>query len=443
MTGAATNGSVTSTQPATDMLRLATAGSVDDGKSTLIGRLLFDSKAIFQDQIDAIEETSERRGDGYVNLALLTDGLRAEREQGITIDVAYRYFATPRRKFIIADTPGHVQYTRNMVTGASTADLAIVLIDARKGVMEQSRRHAFLASLLRIRHLAVAVNKMDLVDYDEAVYDRICSEFSEWASRLDLHDVTFFPISALHGDNIVERSEKMPWYDGTSLLYHLERVHIASDRNLIDGRFPVQWVIRPTRDEYHDYRGYAGQVASGVFKTGDEVVVVPSGRRTRIEAIDTFDGPLDAAYPPLSVTLRLEDDVDVSRGDMICRLPNTVGNIGSSDKQPEPTRALEATVCWLADEPLAPGRRYELKHTTRRCRAVVDELRYRVDVNSLQRDTGASQLGLNEIGRVHLRTSAPLLADPYRDNRITGSFILIDEGTNFTVGAGMIFGTDG
>ncbi len=431
--GAGGNGAVTQIpSPSVDMLRLATAGSVDDGKSTLIGRLLFDSKSIFQDQLEAVEQTSERRGDGYVNLALLTDGLRAEREQGITIDVAYRYFATPRRKFIIADTPGHLQYTRNMVTGASTADLAIVLVDARKGVLEQSRRHAFLASLLRIPHLAVAINKMDLVGYDEAVYERIRADFSEWAAKLDVHDLTFFPISALHGDNIVERSENMPWYEGTSLLYHLEHVHIASDRNLIDCRFPVQWVIRPTRDEHHDYRGYAGQVASGVFKVGDEVVVQPSGRQTRIAAIDTYDGQLEAAYPPLSVTLRLEDEVDISRGDMICRLNN----------QPEPTRNLDAMICWMADKPLSPGGRYALKHTTSVCKAVVDELRYRVDVNSLHRDQEAASLGLNDIGRVHLRTSAPLLVDPYRDDRTTGSFILIDEATNFTVGAGMVLHAD-
>ncbi|MDP9386136.1 MAG: sulfate adenylyltransferase subunit CysN [Actinomycetota bacterium] len=433
MPGAGGNGVANPAAPAaTDMLRLATAGSVDDGKSTLIGRLLHDSKAIFEDQLEAVRQTSEQRGDGYVNLALLTDGLRAEREQGITIDVAYRYFATPRRKFIIADTPGHLQYTRNMVTGASTADLAIVLVDARKGVLEQSRRHAFLASLLRIPHLAVAVNKMDLVGYDEAVYEQIRADFSEWAAKLDIHDLTFFPISALHGDNIVERSARMPWYEGTSLLYHLEHVHIASDRNLIDCRFPVQWVIRPTLPEYHDYRGYAGQVASGVFKVGDDVMVLPTGRQTRVAAIDTYDGPLDAAYPPMSVTLRLEDEVDVSRGDMICRLHN----------HPEPTRTFDAMVCWMADKPMTPGGRYALKHTTSVCKAVVDELRYRVDVNSLHRDQDATGLGLNDIGRVHLRASAPLLVDPYRDNRTTGSFILIDEATNFTVGAGMVLSSD-
>jgi len=429
--GAAGNG-VPEVAWAADMMRLATAGSVDDGKSTLIGRLLFDSKQIFQDQLEAVERTSEQRGDGYVNLALLTDGLRAEREQGITIDVAYRYFATPRRKFIIADTPGHIQYTRNMVTGASTADMAMILVDARKGVLEQSRRHAFLASLLRIPHLAVCINKMDLVDYDETVYERIVHEFSGWAAKLDVHDMAFFPISALHGDNIVTRSDKMPWYGGTSLLYHLEHVHIGSDRNLIDNRFPVQWVIRPMNDEHHDYRGYAGQIASGVFKRGDDVVVLPSGRQTKIAGIDHFDGPMEAAFPPLSVTMRLEDHVDVSRGDMICRLHN----------QPTPTRDLDAMICWMADEPLQPGRRYSLKHTTRTCRAVVDDLRYQVDVNTLHRHEDSRELGLNQIGRVHLRTSDRLLVDEYRHNRTTGSFILIDEATNFTVGVGLILSTE-
>ncbi|HEX8104342.1 MAG TPA: sulfate adenylyltransferase subunit CysN [Solirubrobacteraceae bacterium] len=422
------NGSIAAGTHTVDMLRLATAGSVDDGKSTLIGRLLYDSKSIFQDQLEAVEDVSERRGDGYTNLALLTDGLRAEREQGITIDVAYRYFQTPRRKFIIADTPGHIQYTRNMVTGASTANLAIVLVDARKGVLEQSRRHAFLAALLKIPHVVVAINKMDLVDYDEAVYERIVDEFSNWAAKLDVGDLAFFPISALHGDNVVDRSTNMPWYEGTSLLYHLEHVHIASDRNLIDTRFPVQWVIRPTTEEFHDYRGYAGQVASGVIKKGDEVIVQPSGRKTRIAAIDTFDGELEQAYPPLSVTLRLEDEIDISRGDMICRLHN----------QPDPTREVEAMVCWMADEPLESRRKYVIKHTTRTCRAVIEDLRYRVDVNSLHRDESATTLGLNDIGRLHLRTSEPLLVDAYRDNRTTGSFILIDEATNFTVGAGMV-----
>ena len=433
--GPATNGQIDVTgQRHSDMLRFATAGSVDDGKSTLIGRLLYETKQIYEDQLEHVEETSRRRGDGYVNLALLTDGLRAEREQGITIDVAYRYFSTPRRKFIIADTPGHEQYTRNMVTGASTADLAIVLVDARKGVVEQSRRHAFIASLLRVPHVVFAVNKMDLVDYDEAVFDRIDEEVSGWASKLDFTDITFIPISALHGDNVVERSERMPWYEGPSLLYHLAHVHIGSDRSLSDARFPVQWVIRPMSDEHHDYRGYAAQVASGVFRAGDEVIVLPSGHRTQIAGIDAEGGhPLEEAFPPLSVTLRLADEIDVSRGDMICRAHN----------HPVPTRELDAMVCWMSEEPLRPRGRYAIKQTTRNARAIVEELRYRIDVNTLHRDEQAGELGLNQIGRVHLRTSAPLLVDEYRRNRTTGSFILIDEATNDTVAGGMIIGAGG
>jgi sulfate adenylyltransferase subunit 1 len=434
MTGPASDGQVEiGVERPLDLLRFATAGSVDDGKSTLIGRLLYETKQIFQDQLEHVQETSRRRGDSYVDLALLTDGLRAEREQGITIDVAYRYFSTPRRKFIIADTPGHEQYTRNMVTGASTADLAIVLVDARKGVVEQSRRHAFIASLLRVPHVVFAVNKMDLVDYDEAVFERIDEEVSGWANKLDFTDVTFIPISALHGDNVVERSERMPWYEGPSLLYHLEHVHIGSDRNLIDVRFPVQWVIRPMADEHHDYRGYAGQVASGVLRPNDEVTVQPSGRQTRIHRIDSEGGKaIQEAFPPLSVTLLLEDDLDVSRGDMICRAHN----------HPIPTRELDAMVCWMSDAALRPRSRYAIKHTTRNARAIVDELRYRIDVNTLHRDEEASELGLNQIGRVHLRTSAPLLVDEYRRNRATGSFILIDEATNDTVGGGMILGVE-
>jgi len=411
-----------------DLLRFSTAGSVDDGKSTLIGRLLFDSKGIFEDQLAAIEKTSRRRGYTQVDLALLTDGLRAEREQGITIDVAYRYFATPRRKFIIADTPGHVQYTRNMVTGASTADLAIVLIDARKGVLEQSRRHAFIASLLGIPHLVVAVNKMDLVGYSEEVFDKIQDDFSTWAQKLDVHDIQFIPISALHGDNVVTRSLSMTWYQGPSLLYHLEHVYIGSDRNLIDARFPVQWVIRPQTDEHHDYRGYAGQVAAGVFRVGDDVTVLPSGKRTRIKRIETMDGELEAAAPPMSVSILLEDDIDISRGDMICRPHN----------QPTVANELDAMMCWMADAPLREGGRYLLKHTTRTVKAVVDDLRYRIDVNSLHRDQNAEELGLNEIGRVRLRTSGPLLLDPYDLSRTTGGFILMDESTFDTVGAGMV-----
>jgi bifunctional enzyme CysN/CysC len=411
-----------------ELLRFATAGSVDDGKSTLIGRLLYDTKSIFEDQLEAVERTSRDRGDEHVNLALLTDGLRAEREQGITIDVAYRYFATPKRSFIIADTPGHVQYTRNMVTGASTASLALVLIDARKGIVEQSRRHAFLASLLRVPHIVLCVNKMDLVDYDEAVFERIKNEFRNFATKLDVGDLSFVPISALHGDNVVHRSENMPWYDGTSLLHHLEDVHIASDRNLIDARFPVQYVIRPQSSAYPDYRGYAGTVAGGVMKPGDEVIVLQSGLRTTIESIDTADGPVPEAYPPMSVTIRLTDDIDISRGDMICRPQN----------QPRASQDIEAMVCWMTDEPLRVRGMYAVKHTTRSVRAQVRDVDYRIDVNTLHRDETADTLSLNEIGRVKLRTTQPLFADEYRRNRTTGSFLIIDEATGATVGAGMI-----
>jgi sulfate adenylyltransferase large subunit len=425
---AATNGHLTQSQTS-ELLRFATAGSVDDGKSTLIGRLLFDSKQILVDQLEHVVETSERRGDGYVNLALLMDGLRAEREQGITIDVAYRYFQTPRRKFIIADTPGHEQYTRNMVTGASTADLSVVLIDARKGVIEQTRRHLYIASLLRIPHLVVCINKMDLVDYDEAVFDRLVYEVTDWAARLDIVDITFIPISALRGDNVVDRSEAMPWYAGPPLLYHLEHVCIAPDRNLADVRFPVQWVIRPMTAEHHDYRGYAGQVAGGILRPGDEVVALPGGQRTRIASIDTYDGEIEAAFPTMSVTLLLEDDIDVSRGDMICL----------AEDPPLAAREIEANVCWMGERPLRPGGRYAIKHTTRSARAIVDALEHRIDVNTLEHEP-AGELGLNQIGRVHLRVSSPLLVDPYSRNRTTGSFILIDEATNDTVGAGMIVG---
>ncbi|GIU87308.1 MAG: hypothetical protein KatS3mg009_1823 [Acidimicrobiia bacterium] len=414
-----------------ELLRFATAGSVDDGKSTLIGRLLYDSKQIFEDTLEALEHSSRQRGEEGVNLALLTDGLRAEREQGITIDVAYRYFATPRRKFIIADTPGHIQYTRNMVTGASTADLALILVDARKGIVEQSRRHAFLASLLGVPHLVLCVNKMDLVDYEESVFRAITDEFREFAAKLDVRDLAFVPISALKGDNVVERSPNMPWYDGTSLLHHLESVHIASDRNLIDCRFPVQYVIRPRDDRFHDYRGYAGQIASGTYKTGDEVVVLPSGFSSTIESIDTADGPVDEAVPPMSVTIRLADDLDVGRGDMICR-PNNRPNVGQD---------IEAMVCWFSERTtLSPGNKYALKHTTRWARALVRDLHYRLDVNTLHRDESATSLSLNEIGRVTLRTTVPLFYDEYRRNRSTGSFVLVDEATNDTVAGGMIIG---
>ncbi|MFE0530168.1 sulfate adenylyltransferase subunit 1 [Micromonospora parva] len=415
-----------------DLLRFATAGSVDDGKSTLIGRLLYDTKSLFTDQLAAVEAVSAARGDEYTNLALLTDGLRAEREQGITIDVAYRYFATPRRKFIIADTPGHIQYTRNMVTGASTADLALILVDARKGLVEQSRRHAFLCSLLRVPHLVLCVNKMDLVDWSQEVYERIADEFTAFAAKLDVPDLTVVPVSALRGDNIVSRSENMQWYEGPSLLHHLERVHIASDRNLVDVRFPVQYVIRPQSTTVTDYRGYAGQVASGVLKPGDEVMVLPSGFTSRIAAVETADGPVAEAFPPMSVTVRLADEIDISRGDLICR-PNNA---------PAVAQDIEAMVCWMDETaPLRVGGRYAIKHTTRSARAIVRGLHYRLDINSLHRDESADELRLNEIGRVRLRTTVPLLADEYRRNRTTGGFVIIDEATNRTVGAGMIVET--
>jgi bifunctional enzyme CysN/CysC len=414
---------------AADMLRFATAGSVDDGKSTLIGRLLFDTKTLFTDQLAAVEAVSAARGDEYTDLALLTDGLRAEREQGITIDVAYRYFATPRRKFIIADTPGHIQYTRNMVTGASTADLALILVDARNGLVEQSRRHAFLCTLLRVPHLVLCVNKMDLVDWSEQVFEQIAGEFSAFATKLEAPDLSVVPISALHGDNIVTRSAHMPWYEGPSLLHHLEHVHVASDRNLVDVRFPVQYVIRPQSNVVRDYRGYAGQVASGVLKPGDEVMVLPSGFTTTIASIDTADGPVPEAFPPMSVTVRLADELDVSRGDLICRPHNA----------PAVTQDIDAMICWLdGARPLAPGAKYTIKHTTRSARAVVRDLYYRLDVNTLHRDESAESLRLNEIGRIRLRTTVPLLADEYRRNRTTGGFIVIDEQTNRTVGAAMI-----
>jgi bifunctional enzyme CysN/CysC len=402
------------------LLRLATAGSVDDGKSTLIGRLLHDAKAILSDQLDDLHGR-----DGALDLSRLTDGLRAEREQGITIDVAYRYFATDRRTFILADTPGHVQYTRNMVTGASTADLAIVLVDARSGVVEQTKRHAFIASLLGIPHVVLAVNKMDLVDYDEETFDRIVTDFTEFAGPLDVADVAFIPMSALHGDNVVERSEWMGWYGGLALLEHLETVEIASDRNLDELRLPVQYVIR---DHDSGYRGYAGRLAGGVVRPGDEVLVLPSGRTTRVEAIDTYDGELAEAFPPLSVTLRLADDLDISRGDLIC---------GVADR-PSLERELTADVCWMTDAPLRPRGRYLIKHAAHTVAAIVDELVDRVDVHTLDREAAPAELGLNDIGRVRLRTARPVAFDPYRRNRATGAFIVIDEATNETVGAGMI-----
>ncbi|MGH3317339.1 MAG: sulfate adenylyltransferase subunit 1 [Nocardioidaceae bacterium] len=411
-----------------DLLRFATAGSVDDGKSTLIGRLLLDSKSIFEDQLDAVERTSKSRGYDYTDLALLTDGLRSEREQGITIDVAYRYFATPRRKFIIADTPGHVQYTRNMVTGSSTADLGLVLVDARQGLTEQSRRHAVILSLLRVPHLVLAVNKMDLVDYSQERFEEIQAEFQSFATKLSIPDLTVIPISALKGDNVVERSENMKWYEGTSLLHHLEHVHLASDRDLVDTRFPVQYVVRPKSDEFHDYRGYAGQIAGGVLKPGDEVLVLPSGFTSKIAGIDLFDKELSEAYPPMSVTVRLEDDLDVSRGDMICRPANA----------PSPSQDIDAMICWMSPDAMRPRQKLAIKHTTRMGRAMIKDIQYRLDVNTLHRDLETKELGLNEIGRVQLRTTVPLLCDPYEKNRSTGSFVLIDEATGVTVGAGMI-----
>ncbi|WP_202798086.1 sulfate adenylyltransferase subunit 1 [Serinicoccus profundi] len=416
------------TETGMDLLRFATAGSVDDGKSTLIGRLLLDSKAIFEDQLESVEKTSKDKGFDYTDLALLTDGLRSEREQGITIDVAYRYFATPRRKFIIADTPGHVQYTRNMVTGASTADLGLVLVDARQGMTEQSRRHAVILSMLRVPHLVLAVNKMDLVDFAEETFREIEAEFTAFARKLDVPDLTVIPISALQGENVVTRSEKMPWFGGSSLLHHLEHVYIGSDREMRDVRFPVQYVVRPKSDEFHDYRGYAGQVAGGVMKPGDEVIVLPSGMTSTIEAIDAFDKQLDEAYPPMSVTIRLADDVDVSRGDMIARVNN----------QPEQTQDIDAMVCWMSPGALKARSKLLLKHTTRTVKALVKEIDYRLDVNTLHRDQDAEEIGLNEMGRIRLRVQQPLMVDLYEQNRITGSFILIDQASGVTVGAGMI-----
>ena len=418
--GASANGNGRPALLRSDLMRLATAGSVDDGKSTLIGRLLHDAKAILSDQLDDLHGR-----DGALGLSRLTDGLRAEREQGITIDVAYRYFATAKRSFILADTPGHVQYTRNMVTGASTADLAIVLVDARNGVVEQTKRHAFIAALLGIPHVVLAVNKMDLVDYDEQVFDRIVTDFSAFARRLDVRDVAFIPMSALDGDNVVDRSEAMGWYAGLPLLEHLETVQIAADRNLDELRFPVQYVIR---DHATGYRGYAGRIASGVVRPGDEVLVLPGGQTTTVEAIDTLDGALDEAVPPLSVTLRLTDDLDISRGDLIC---------GPADR-PSLERELTADVCWMADAPLRPRGRYLIKHAAHTVAAMVDELVDRVDVHTLDREGAPPELALNDIGRVRLRTARPVAFDAYARNRATGSFIVIDEATNETVGAGMI-----
>jgi len=411
-----------------DLLRFTTAGSVDDGKSTLIGRLLFDSKAIFEDQMEQIEEVSNRKGKGYVDLSLLTDGLRAEREQGITIDVAYRYFATPKRKFIVADTPGHVQYTRNMVTGASTANLAIILIDARHGVIEQTCRHSFIASLLQIKHVVVCVNKMDLVDFKEDVFNKIREDYTNFASKLSIPDIRFIPISALLGDNVVDPSAHMPWYQGGTLMYTLETVNIASDLNMIDSRFPVQYVIRPQNDAYHDFRGYAGRIEGGVFKSGDEIMHLPSGLTSKIKTVETMDGQVEEAFPPMSVTITLEDNIDISRGDMIVK-PNN---------QPEIGQDIELMICWLNEKKMNVGGKYSIKHTTKVARCVIKEVRYKININTLHKIEDDKSIGLNDIGRILIRTTSPLFYDSYNKNRITGSVIIVDEFTNETVGAGMI-----
>ena len=411
-----------------DLLRFTTAGSVDDGKSTLIGRLLYDSKAIFDDTMEQVTSASKRMGDENVNLALVTDGLRAEREQGITIDVAYRYFATPNRKFIIADTPGHIQYTRNMVTGASTANLAIILVDARHGVVEQTCRHAFIASLLQIKHLVLCVNKMDLVDYKEEAFEKIKEDFEEFSSKLEINDIRYIPISALKGDNVVDKSKNMDWYDGSTLLYTLENVHISSDLNHVDSRLPVQRVIRPQSDEYHDFRGYAGRIEGGVFKPGDEVVALPSGFTSKIKTIETIDGKLDEAFAPMSVVMTLEDEIDISRGDMIAK-PNN---------QPQQSQDIDLMICWLNDKPLRAGGKYTLLHTQREARCIVKEIRYKVDINNLHKIEDDKNIGLNDIARIKIRTTVPLFFDSYKRNRGTGSLILVDEFTNETVGAGMI-----
>lgn len=411
-----------------DLLRFTTAGSVDDGKSTLIGRLLYDSKSIFEDQLEAVESSSKKRGDEYTNLALLTDGLSAEREQGITIDVAYRYFSTPKRKFIIADTPGHIQYTRNMVTGASTANLAIILIDARQGVLEQTRRHTFIATLLGIKHIALCVNKMDLVNYSQEVFERIKDDYKDFSSKLDVPDIHYIPISALFGDNVVEKSTKIDWYQGATLLHTLENVQISSDHNHVDARFPVQYVIRPQSHDHPDYRGYAGRVAGGIFKPGDEVIALPSGFTTKITTIDIAGKPVEEAYAPISVTINLADDVDISRGDMIARV----------DNQPQVSQDIDLMICWLNAKKLVLGGKYAIKHTSRDARCVVKEVKYKVDINTLHRNEEDTNIGMNDIGRIKIRTTVPLFFDRYTRNRITGSIILVDEFTNETVGAGMI-----
>jgi sulfate adenylyltransferase subunit 1 len=411
-----------------DLLRFTTAGSVDDGKSTLIGRLMYDTKTIFADQLEAIKESSKKRGDENINLALLTDGLKAEREQGITIDVAYRYFATPKRKFIIADTPGHTQYTRNMVTGASTANLAIILIDARKGVIEQTSRHTFIANLLGIKHVIVCVNKMDLVDYDEKVFNDIKTAYTEFTSKLDIPDIRFIPISALKGDNVVNKSKVMDWYDGATLLWSLENVQINADLNHVDARFPVQWVIRPQSDKYHDYRGFAGNVAGGTFKVGDEVVALPSGFSTKIKSIDGYQEQIEEAFAPMAVTITLEDEIDIARGDMLAK-PNN---------KPEVGQEIDSMICWMGDKPMNPKGKYLLKHTTNEVRAMITETLYKVDINTLHKLEEDKAIEFNDIARIKLKTAKPLMYDSYKKNRTTGALILVDEFTNETVGAGMI-----
>ncbi len=411
-----------------ELLRFTTAGSVDDGKSTLIGRLLYDSKAIFEDQIELLEETSRQRGEESVNLALLTDGLRSEREQGITIDVAYRYFATPKRKFIIADTPGHIQYTRNMVTGASTANLAVLLVDARHGIIEQTKRHAFIASLLQIPHIAVCINKMDLVDYNEETYKKIKSDFKNFASKLEIKDVRFIPISALNGDNVVERSTNMNWYEGSTLIHLLENIHIGSDHNHVDCRFPIQYVIRPQSKEYPDYRGYAGRIDGGVFKVGDEIIVLPSNQKSKIKSIDTFDTKIVEAFCPMSVCITLEDDIDISRGDMLVR----------QDNKPNIEQDIDLMICWMNDKKMMPRGKYTIKHTSQTARCVIKDVKYKIDINTLHRIQDDKEIGINDIGRIVIRTTRPLFFDSYRRNRNTGSIIMINEATNETVAAGMI-----
>jgi sulfate adenylyltransferase subunit 1 len=411
-----------------ELLRFTTAGSVDDGKSTLIGRLLYDSKAIFEDQMELLEEKNRQKGEEGVNLALLTDGLRSEREQGITIDVAYRYFATPKRKFIIADTPGHIQYTRNMVTGASTANLALLLVDARHGVIEQTKRHAFIASLLQIPHIAVCINKMDLVGHSEEAFEKIKKEFENFATKLEIKDVRFIPISALNGDNVVDRSKNMDWYSGATLMHLLENIHIGSDQNHVDCRFPVQFVVRPQSKQHPDYRGYAGRIEGGVFKTGDDVTVLPSGFTSKIKSIDTFDGDVAEAFSPMSVCMTLTDNIDISRGDMLVRENN----------KPTINQDIDVMICWMNEQKMTPKGKYTIRHTSQTARCIIKEIKYKMDINTLHRIEEEKEIGLNDIGRISIRTTKPLFFDSYRRNRNTGSIILVDESTNETVAAGMM-----